>query len=1225
MKKTILFLLLICILSAYTTSFAEKVGITAEISTDGDINVIYISGNIIKSHENEYYKTKACLIIYDSSNTIRAIEQTDIDNGGNYEFKVSVMGDISDFKYYVRAGEEDITSSVQCSYAANSDMYYRVGIFDRNGSGILNTGDTAHVVVDITNKYKKLGEHFFIILAKYSSDNKLLGTKVSDTNTVSFDIKSAKSFAADLNITEETAYLKAFLFKDKKLIQPVTIASIRNIDSCDIYVSPQGSDDGDGSRENPLKTIEAAVKMIRTEENQSRPVNIYFEDGVYNIDSTINLYGINRTAEAPVSFRACEGAEVEFCGMKEIDPSCFKKISDISILNRVSETVQEKLVEIPLAKIGLDEKATRLDTNSRLLYPYYPPALYLNGAEQRISRWPNSGWNIFDTVIDKGGTAQSVWQGEASTEEVENHGAVFEYTDLNPAMWLNCENAYIEGFFATEYRGEWSKIKNVDIVNNTIELNAYTSYGVTAKGRWAVVNQLEEIDIPGEWCIDENESVMYWYPDHDIEQSDKISITGFAGNVINIDGISHVNFENITFGGTRGSGILIQNSDNISLKNCTVRDTELNGLVIKNCVDLTVSGCDIINTNGGADISACGNVKTLEKSNVLLENNLFFNEPGDMKPGIINIERDCVGVIIRNNTLSGSDFGAVNAAGVDTYVGYNEISNTVRNISDASAIYIGRRFSEFDSVIEYNYIHDIGSLTNFANYSTNGIFLDDLESGINIRGNIIDMNNTNYTGGIKIGGGSDNTVVGNIIINTSHPFVLEDRTLYKVTNNTVDFVKEEPYLSLTNSGIDYLAEPWISSHPGVSNLIQRFWNTGKYHPTNNIVSGNVFSADCGASRMHSNFVDRGNVTDNICIDNSGFINYTDRDYRITAETVQSYGLWECTPGPDFNWSNIGAGNRDNEPGDFSLIYPYNKMTEVQRTDCTLVWEKVLLAEEYEYTVSDTPDFSNIIEKGTVFAPCAVFEGAENGKTYYWKAVAINGGLKMSFRKESQVFEFTTAENDTVNYTILDYNIQKLIELKNSITEGSEPGTYTEGTTAFAEEAIEAAMLVRYDESAGQIEVNSAASAAVEARENILKRKNREFSVYDIHDASFSIAGTWSEQDFGYGGKSYITDDEGAAASWIIEGEGLTDYRIYYYNTGAENSDSAVTVKCSNYLVDETFTIDTSSAPEGWVELGTYRFMTEQASSGALNITFTASGTGSLSVSAIKAVKAEYNS
>lgn len=129
----------------------------------------------------------------------------------------------------------------------------------------------------------------------------------------------------------------------------------------------------------------------------------------------------------------------------------------------------------------------------------------------------------------------------------------------------------------------------------------------------------------------------------------------------------------------------------------------------------------------------------------------------------------------------------------------------------------------------------------------------------------------------------------------------------------------------------------------------------------------------------------------------------------------------------------------------------------------------------------------------------------------------------------------------------------------------------------------------------------------------------QIEYYTTSSEEYMEQGNFTDSELsGYEKSKVRTSSEAnATASWVVEGEGLKNYRIYYWNMPDENGDKNVTVSFENFGTDYKTHIDLTKGEEGFVPLGVFKFITENVSIGNLAINFIGSGKGELNISAIK--------
>jgi hypothetical protein len=108
---------------------------------------------------------------------------------------------------------------------------------------------------------------------------------------------------------------------------------------------------------------------------------------------------------------------------------------------------------------------------------------------------------------------------------------------------------------------------------------------------------------------------------------------------------------------------------------------------------------------------------------------------------------------------------------------FNNIHDVCLLSDDAGAIYSGRSWVWYGNTVRYNCIYNVGS----GEHRPDGIYLDDALSGQNIYGNLLINIPRNS---IHIGGGRDNIVTNNIIVNSGENAIyFDDRARDGALNN----------------------------------------------------------------------------------------------------------------------------------------------------------------------------------------------------------------------------------------------------------------------------------------------------------------------------------------------------------------------------------------------------------------------------------------------------------
>ena len=291
-------------------------------------------------------------------------------------------------------------------------------------------------------------------------------------------------------------------------VLPQGIYAQENADSTEkvieIHVSPKGADNNNGTPENPLKTLDGARKRVLKVKDPDKQIKVIFHDGEYRMtESTKFTRNDSGYEDNPIIYMAAEGEKPVFKGSVVLDGSKFTGITDKSIYNRIPDKAADKVAQLNLKSQGITS-LTSIPKPSNYgsdIKDYHQ--LYLDGIAQTLSRWPNNGFAVVGKVVNA-------------------TGGIFAMNEPNAANWGTADAAMLAGFPAWDWAYDRTNIVSVDTQTRQITLNTAKIYDKSIKNsgmRYFVYNIIEELDEPGEWYIDQNTSMLYYYPMYPIENS----------------------------------------------------------------------------------------------------------------------------------------------------------------------------------------------------------------------------------------------------------------------------------------------------------------------------------------------------------------------------------------------------------------------------------------------------------------------------------------------------------------------------------------------------------------------------------------------------------------------------------------------------------------------------------------------------------------------------------
>jgi|GEM_PF-2751890 len=748
---------------------------------------------------------------------------------------------------------------------------------------------------------------------------------------------------------------------------------------------PIGDDNHVGTFENPLASLEGARKAVRSI-GKEKTVRVIFHEGDYAFDQGVYFDAEDSgTEEAPVIYEAAENERVVFKGSRKLNYEQFKPVEDPFILERLPVESRSKVKVLDLREQGVNEIVPFVPhmQNEGLNGEYV--SFYINGKEQPISQWPNGDGNyaVWSKVISP---------GSSETKPNTGTGGVIEYTEDRPSGWLEAKDLYFGGYPGYDYRYERLAIKSIDPDKKTITMAHGSMHGFVndASKRWKVFNLLEEIDTPGEWYIDRDTMQMYYYPMDDLPVH-TFEMAWLRDDLIHIENAHDIKFVGIEFSQTCGNAIVLQNSvQRITIENCTFSYIGTKGVYITGSVRGQIENNSYNIINGGrnciirnnkfqyigssaVDIIG-GNRDTLDRGENVVNNNYIYNA-SRLARNRPNVEVKGVGNYVEHNVIHNSPFHAINFNGNNHSIRYNELYNVSREVYDAAVIYSGRNLIMRGSEVAYNYVHDYLRKDEKLGYDVVGVFLDDRMSGVNVHHNIF----VNGSTAVQIGGGQDNIVAHNIMLNMQGRVLNTDN---RGETWQVDWNLEEALQRAVNPPFGAL---YNSAYPRLPDS-----NADPRPPHRNVITNNVSNKSL---QIHNRLAELGTVQNNILVSQlSDFINPEEQDYRVRSGSDIHIQLPDIlTETFDLNQIGMTILEKPNaKNSSFHLIYPRNGEGNINPSECRFSWEEALHADKYRLVIATDPNMENIIfDRESDYNYMAVGDLPTNHTKYYWKVYAIN--------------------------------------------------------------------------------------------------------------------------------------------------------------------------------------------------------------------------------------------
>jgi parallel beta-helix repeat protein len=438
--------------------------------------------------------------------------------------------------------------------------------------------------------------------------------------------------------------------------------------------------------------------------------------------------------------------------------------------------------------------------------------LFFNGKRQIRSRYPNldpdnpvhGGWAFLEDTVGKGlfkfkfkpGTFEQRWakptQGEVNYYP-NKHGQ-----NVVPIKSIDWENRVI----ALRHEG-----RNFD------RIPYYRYFDFSPNDRFVVENFLEELDQPGEWCLDTEDGVLYLWPPEPLTQESEV-VAPLLHCLIDLRGASWITISGLTFTETRtgdnvhrgdlegygamhnvdglqycGEAIHLKHAEHCCIEDNTFHGLGGNAIYLDGYNERNVVRRNEISHVGANGICVMGNryqgwgespypAPQLPFYTQVVDNHI--HECGELNSYVAGVFVGVAqGTLVAHNLIEDMPHHAVCMADGfgRTIVEYNEIRRVCRQYVDTAAInswmegparYTAKDTERSGHVIRYNRISGVqgatvdqhGSVVATETMWMMGIYLDNYTSNCFVSGNVIITNGC----GIHVNMGKNNIIENNVLV-----------------------------------------------------------------------------------------------------------------------------------------------------------------------------------------------------------------------------------------------------------------------------------------------------------------------------------------------------------------------------------------------------------------------------------------------------------------------------
>ncbi|HTY59336.1 MAG TPA: right-handed parallel beta-helix repeat-containing protein, partial [Bacteroidota bacterium] len=420
------------------------------------------------------------------------------------------------------------------------------------------------------------------------------------------------------------------------------------------------------------------------------------------------------------------------------------------------------------------------------------------------------------------------------------------------ARWAHEHDVWLQGFFNYGFADDRILVASIDTAAHEVKLATPHIYGLASGenfNEYVALNLLEELDEPGEWYVDREKGLLFFWPPGEIANA-RVAVSVLEEPLVALDHASNVIFRSLTIENGRGIGISMEGGEHDSIVGCVVRNVGTVGIMMgkgaepsspgavaddyrgvpvsrvvgslsSECYvntvwdrdagkDQAIDRCEIYNTGSGGIVLGGGSKKELTPGRCAVTNCRIHDYDRRNKAGACGVIVDGCGNIVAHNEIYNGDLQAIMVHGNDHLFEFNLIHDVARNSNDASAWYLGRDPSDQGNIVRWNFFHHVGRPDRKW---TMGVYCDDATCGVLIEGNVF-YKVASY-GTVYSNGGHDIVVRNNIFVAGYGPAIQVKSMWYDFGIGEIPYFFGEKgiYTKRLTASVDIRKPPYSTRYP----------------------------------------------------------------------------------------------------------------------------------------------------------------------------------------------------------------------------------------------------------------------------------------------------------------------------------------------------------------------------------------------------------------------------
>jgi len=619
-----------------------------------------------------------------------------------------------------------------------------------------------------------------------------------------------------------------------------------------LHVALDGNDAWAGSAARPLASLSGARDAIRrikaTSGLPAGGIEVRVRAGTYRQAQALEFGEEDSgTADAPIIYRAEAKGQVRLSGGLAL--SGFTRVIEPEVLARLEPEARDEIWQIDLAE-HLPEVGQTVTLGPRL-------ELFFNDQPMTLARWPNQGYTLVAQVPPQ--------------DEDDGTGGQFTYLNERVERWVDEQEVWLHGFWRYQWSDEHLQVASIDPQKRIVTLAPPRHrFGYSKNKPFYALNLLCELDQPGEWYLDRDSGILYFYPPSPLAQG--VVEVSRATSILQLTAASHLTFSGLALEAAQSNGVVLDSCTAVAFVGCTLRNLGDLAVRIRGGREVRVVGCDISGAGSGGIVIIGGDLHELVAANHAAINNHIWRVGRWRRMNSPGINLSGVGNRAAHNLIHDLPHSAIWFGGNDMLIEFNEIHSVCYEANDAGAIYTGRNWTSRGNIIRNNFLHDVHGL---GGRFAMGIYLDDMFSSADIYNNLF----YRVLSPVIIGGGRDNSVTNNIFVESGPAITVDARALQSWADYHANAWIEEQQEKGTISGIAFDQPPHSERYPRLASLMA---GTPKA-PEGNLIARNI-SFDGRWDNIAADAAEYIQVEDNLVDIDPHFVDSEHLDFQLRDDS-----------------------------------------------------------------------------------------------------------------------------------------------------------------------------------------------------------------------------------------------------------------------------------------------------------------------------------------------------